>query len=336
MSNVDLVERNRVIVSFNKGENSNLAKAVLSSKATQDPFDLESSSFTTNDLAEYIYNKKIPEIYRIADDEVSTDKDLNRFIHVGIEGGFGNTLDKAKSLRSLVNPLTCPPQCLPFLASSWGVPYFEDMGVYYNRKFLSNIGEFLKRRGSMGGVRYIIRALTGFDSDLEYKRISEGKEQGRYLYYTLNPNSIDELKDKKDKFEIYSKVVSKFLQANVPFYIHVVYKGITIRQEEELENRTLNLLSISSNYHYNLIGDREVRIRSTIAPIFSVNKANHYDLTKGVSLPWIRSTIAPVFSVSKVNHYDLTKGISLPWIRSNIVPVFSVSKANHYDFSTIQ
>lgn len=275
----NLVERNKVIVSFNKDEKLDLAEVVLNSKAVKDPFDLESSSFTTNDLAEYIYNRKIPEIYRIADDEVSADKDLNRFLHVGIEGGFGNTLDKAKSLRSLVNPLTCPPQCLPFLASSWGIPYFEDIGVYYNRKFLSNIGEFLKRRGSMGGVKYIIRSLTGFDSDLEYKRISEGKEQGRYLYYTLNPNSINDLKSKKDKFSVYSKVVSKFLQANVPFYIRVVYKGIVVRQEEKMENRSLNVLSINSSYHYDLTGVRIARIRSTIVPLFSINKANHYDFS---------------------------------------------------------
>ena len=275
----NLVERNRVIGSFNKDEKLDLAEVVLNSKTVKDPFDLESSSFTTNDLAEYIYNRKIPEIYRIADDEVSADKDLNRFLHVGIEGGFGNTLDKAKSLRSLVNPLTCPPHCLPFLASSWGIPYFEDIGVYYNRKFLSNIGEFLKRRGSMGGVKYIIRVLTGFDSDLEYKRISEGEEQGRYLYYTLKPNSINDLKSKKDKFSVYSKVVSKFLQANVPFYIRVVYKGIVVRQEEEMENRSLNVLSINSSYHYDLTGVRIARIRSTIVPIFSINKTNHYDFS---------------------------------------------------------
>lgn len=275
----NLVERNRVIASFNTNENLDLAEVVLSGKAVKDPFDLESSSFTTNDLAEYIYNRKIPEIYRIADDEVSVDKDLNRFLHVGIEGGFGNTLDKAKSLRSLVNPLTCPPQCLPFLASSWGVPYFEDIGVYYNRKFLSNIGEFLKRRGSMGGVHYIIRALTGFESDLEYKRVSEGAEKGRYLFYTLNLDSTETLKDKKSKFEVYSKVVSKFLQANVPFYIHVVYKGIVIRQEEEMTNKTLNLLSINSNHHYDLTGVRITRLRHTTVPIFSVNKANHYDFS---------------------------------------------------------
>ena len=244
----DIIERNKVISSITPHIKANLAKVVLGSSARGDSFG-ETQPFNNSDLAEFIYNRKIPEIYRIADDEISTDRDLNRFLHVGIDGGLGDTISKIANLKTLVDPLTCPPQFLPMLASSWGLPYFEEIGVYSNRKFLSCIGEFMKRRSTMGGVKYIIRLLTGFDSDLEYERVSEGEKQGRFLRYTLKPSTIKEL----DRLGVSEKALSHFIQRNVPFYITVNYKGVVVLQDEELKSITRkNGFCLSSNYHYDL------------------------------------------------------------------------------------
>ena len=244
----DIVERNMVISSVTPQIEANLAKVVLDSSARNDSFS-ETPSFNNSDLAEFIYNRKIPEIYRIADDEISTDRDLNRFLHVGIDGGLGDTIPKIANLKTLVDPLTCPAQFLPALASSWGLPYSEEIGVYFNRKFLSCIGEFMKRRSTMGGIKYIIRVLTGFDSDLEYERVSEGEEQGRFLRYTLRPSSIKAL----DRLGVSEKALSHFIQRNVPFYITVDYKGVVVLQSEELKSITRkNGFCFSSNYHYDL------------------------------------------------------------------------------------
>lgn len=273
----DIIERNKVISSITPQIKANLAKVVLDSSARGDSSETETPSFDNSDLAEFIYNRKIPEIYRIADDEISTDRDLNRFLHVGIDGGLGDTISKIANLKTLVDPLTCPPQFLPMLASSWGLPYFEEIGVYSNRKFLSCIGEFMKRRSTMGGVKYIIRVLTGFDTDLEYERVSEGEKQGRFLRYTLRPSSIKAL----DRLGVSEKALSHFIQRNIPFYITVDYKGVVVLQSEELKSITRkNGFCLSSNYHYDFTkGAMKRETKCYTYPIFSINKAPHYDLS---------------------------------------------------------
>lgn len=250
---------------------------VQNGSSVEDSLGLDSPSFNNSDLAEYVYNRKIPEIYRIADDEVSTDRDLNRFLHVGIEGGLGDTLDKVASIKNLVNPLTCKAKFLPLLASSWGLPYAEYIGVYFNRKFLSCIGEFMKRRSTMGGVKYIIRVLTGFDSVLRYERVNTEEEQGRYLYYTLKLDSLKAL----DRLEISEKALFHFIKENIPFYITAIYNGALVYKNEEVNTVTQNVFCISSNSHYDLATDEVMRrrMKGFTRPIFSINKAPHYDLS---------------------------------------------------------
>jgi hypothetical protein len=249
VAQTNIIERNRVVSSITPKSSSSLADAVLSSSSVEDSLGVDSSSFNSSDLAEYIYNRKIPEIYRIADDEVSTDRDLNRFLHVGIEGGLDDTLDKVASIKNLVDPLTCKAKFLPLLASSWGLQYTEDIGVYFNRKFLSCIGEFMKRRSTMGGVKYIIRILTGFDSELRYERVSTGEKQGRYLYYTIKLDSIKAL----NRLEISEKALSHFIKENVPFYITDIYNGASVYQDEKVNTVTQNVFCVSSNFHYDLV-----------------------------------------------------------------------------------
>lgn len=250
---------------------------VQNGSSVEDSLGLDSPSFNNSDLAEYIYNRKIPEIYRIADDEVSTDRDLNRFLHVGIEGGLGDTLDKVVNIKNLVDPLTCNAKYLPLLASSWGLLYAEDIGVYFNRKFLSCIGEFMKRRSTMGGVKYIIHVLTGFDSVLRYERVNTEEEQGRYLYYTLKLDSLKAL----DRLEISEKALFHFIKENIPFYITVIYNGALVY--EKVNTVTQNVFCVSSNSHYNLATDEVMKRRRIVKgfthSIFSINKAPHYDLS---------------------------------------------------------
>ena len=179
---------------------------------------MEPPSFTPEQLADFIYEHKIPEIYRIADDEMTKHKDLFRYLHVAVEGGFGDTLEKAASMKALVDPITCPEKYLPYLYASWGLPYFEDIGVYYNRKFLANIGTLLKRRGTMGGVRFMVRVLTGMECTLRYKRKTEGEEQGRYLYITLIADTLGQLID----ITVPVKVLTRFLSLHIPFYIRAI------------------------------------------------------------------------------------------------------------------
>ena len=204
--------------------------------------------FTSKDLADFIYNNKLPEVYVVMDELKSKNKDLYRFLQACYQGGFKDTIEKAVAMKRLVDPLTCPEEFLPYLFKSWGLPYFEDIGVYYNRKFLDNIGTFIKIRGTMGGTRYIIRALTGFESELEYVRETTEDLNGRYLYVTLVTDNLLSV----NEMEVSTYTISRFLQEHMPFYIRVVNRGVRVEKSELFWKTNINILAMGEHYHYDL------------------------------------------------------------------------------------
>ena len=245
--------------------------------ATSETEYLESPPFTSEELADFIYEKKIPALYRIADSEGTKNNDLHRFMQSAFQGGYTDTLVKSAMMKSLVNPRTCPDEFLPFLFKSWGLPYFEDIGIYYNRKFLENIGTFLRRRGTMGGTRYIIRALTGFRSLLEYERKTTSEENGRYLYVTFLLDSISEL----ETLEVSTYTVTRFLQEHLPFYLRVINKGAVVEQEEIVWKTNAQVMSIGEVVHYDLtLGALGRTVATRRRGIVTVGTHNHYVLPR--------------------------------------------------------
>lgn len=241
-----------------------------------DLFFPEKADFTPKDLNDYIYNKKIPEIYRVADDELTSNKDLYRFLQSGFEGGFAGKLDKIASLKTLIDPYMCPEEYLPYLYKSFGLPYFEDIGVYYNRKFLANLGTFIKRRGTMGGYKYIIRALTGFESDINYERVTTNNATARLLHFILNVPSVKDL----DKLEISFYTISRFIKEHTPYYITSLDLRAKILRHEKAVYCTKNLVSTSINYHYNLVPAEKSEITHTGRVVLAVEYLPSYSLVR--------------------------------------------------------
>ena len=177
------------------------------------------ASFTGKDLLDYIYYKKMPELYRNYDEAYTDKKDLYRYMKAALEGGFDETLDLAAKMTDLVDPWKCPVEYLPYLYASWGLPYFEDIGEYYNRKFLANICEVLKRRGTYGGIKYLVRVLTGMESELRYERVISETETSRRLEVIPEFPSVMSL----NEVEITSYTIQRFLQMHIPFYIRTIF-----------------------------------------------------------------------------------------------------------------
>ena len=191
------------------------------------------STFTGSDLANHLYYNKLPSVYRNYDQEYTKKKDLYRYLHAVNEGAFNDTLEQAYSMTKLVDPLTCPEKWLPYLYYSWGLPYFEDIGVYYNRKFLSTIGEFIRRRGTMGGIRYIIRVLTGLECDLHYERETDGDVSiGRYMHILLKSKDLEKLKS----IDFDSGIVNRFLELHIPYYFTSIDTSLIIIGREVILN----------------------------------------------------------------------------------------------------
>lgn len=176
------------------------------------------SAFTGSDLADFLYYKKLPPLYRNKDAEEGN-LALYRYLHACIEGGFNDFLEQAAKMTDLIDPWKCPAEYLPYLYASFGLPYFEDIGEYYNRRFLSNVGELLKRRGTIGGIRYLVRTLTGMESEINYRRETEGEEQGRYLDVFPHFPDVTSLAE----VEVTSYTINRFLDLHVPFYIRTIF-----------------------------------------------------------------------------------------------------------------
>ena len=139
------------------------------------------------------------------------------------QSGVETVLDCANTFNYLSDPDNCPDRVFPFLFQSFGLVYNGDIEnrtnetglpiIYYQRKLLSNIGGLYERRGTIAGVRFLVRVLTGLEFTYSYER----KEDGRYLTINLLLNSTED----EINLEHSRKVIEQFLGEFLPHYIHV-------------------------------------------------------------------------------------------------------------------
>ena len=179
-----------------------------------------------NDIVDFIYYNHLPKVYSEYDKKYTKHQDLYKYLQASLYSGSEYLLDKSRGIKELVDPLKCPEELLPLLYKCWGLEYFQDIDVYYNRVFLANIGEFIKRRGAIGGIQFIVRTLTGMESRVEYERKTKEHDgiNGRYLHLTLLANSVNQANNASTN--IY--VVSRFLRQHIPFYFDDISSNIEI------------------------------------------------------------------------------------------------------------
>lgn len=180
-----------------------------------------------NDIVDFIYYNHLPKVYSEYDKQYTKHQDLYKYLQASLYPGSEYLLEKSRGIKELVDPLKCPEELLPLLYKCWGLEYFQDIDVYYNRVFLANIGEFVKRRGTIGGVQLIIRTLTGMDSDVEYIRKTKEKDgvNGRYLNITLKAETLQQANNSATN----SYVISKFIKKHIPFYFDEVIPNVVIK-----------------------------------------------------------------------------------------------------------
>lgn len=313
----------------------------------------ETPPFDADTLTDFIYYKKIPEVYRIADEE-DTDRDFYRFLLACFTGAFaGNSeeeglLVKAAMMKSLVNPETCPAKYLPYLYASWGLPYFEDIGIYYNRKFLSNIGEFLRRRGTIGGIRYMVRTLTGLECDIEYERIMTDRIQARNLYITLVAKSISKL----TSLELTANVVNRFLEQHVPYYIRVIIKDgrAEVNEHLDVDNVPTRFMSSYGHYDLSLFEIAPFAYKTQVVPLnlhyatplYVSKRQNLAELENrlrdgSISKAQFDNTPLEVIAEKKEFHFDWECNKLLPEnkVKMTEVQVRAIVQSNRYDFSHV-
>lgn len=167
-----------------------------------------------NTFTDSLYDK-LPSVYREEDYKIG--KPLYRYLQASNEGGFSLVIRDSNGFLYLVDPETCPEAIFPYLYGSFGLTYYEDIPIKYHRRFLSNIGALMKRRGTNAAVKYLVRVLTGLEVELSYERRydEEGKCTGRFLTIQLLIDSIEDT----ENVQVSIEVIKKFIKTQVPFYI---------------------------------------------------------------------------------------------------------------------
>lgn len=162
-------------------------------------------SIKSEDLLHILYNKKLPQIYREEDSKIKYP--LKRYLESLIEGGFKGAIEDIEGLLSLTDIKSIPDEYFPYLCESFGIEYFPDIDVTYQRKFLLNLGELIRRRGTFSSIRFMVRALTGLESELS--------REGNTLNIVLLTETVEQMRN----IEISMTVVGNYIQEQIPYYM---------------------------------------------------------------------------------------------------------------------
>lgn len=203
----------------------------------------------TEDLRDYLYSR-LPQIYRTED--AKNNYFLYEYLYILVKGGYnklinsqyrteyvkqydelgnlivetvdGKEIPKYKELKildglgisdfaTLFDPLTCPEAIFKKVYESFGLKYFDDINISFQRRFLQNIGYMNRIKGSLVETRFICSVLTGMENEARYEKDDE--TGNRYLIVTLFARSIDDI----ENVETEAYIVEQFLRTRIPFYL---------------------------------------------------------------------------------------------------------------------
>ena len=190
--------------------------------------------------------EKLPKIYREKDRGLGFP--LRRFITALVEGGLYKLNEETTNILDLVDPEKCPDEWFPYLCRSFGLEYFRDIDISYQRRFLANIGEIIRRRGTYACVRYMVSVLTGCDVELAYLRGKYNGQEGRHLIVTVLAETIEAITG----MDVSVKVIERYLEGHIPFYIypHVESRIAT----QQVKSTIYRSNAVTKTVHYSIRG----------------------------------------------------------------------------------
>lgn len=184
---------------------------------------------TSKSMLDLLYNKKLPQIYR--DEDKKLGYPLKRYLESLIDGGFCGSIEDIKGLMLLIDPETIPEEYFPYLYESFGLEYFPDIDVSYQRKFLLNMGELVRRRGTFSSVQFLIKVLTGLEAELSFK--------DNELSIVLLARTIEQI----DSIETSMFIISNFIKTQIPYFVTPV-----------ITSRIASQIISSKSYSHSAIG----------------------------------------------------------------------------------
>lgn len=156
-------------------------------------------------LLDLLYYNKLPQIYRDEDKKIGYP--LKRYLESLITGGFCGSICDIEGVMLLIDPENIPEKFFPYLYESFGLEYFPDIDISYQRKFLMNMGELIKRRGTFSSVQFLIKVLTGLEAELSLKDDN--------LSIVLLARTLSQV----ENIHISMFVIENFIKTQIPYFI---------------------------------------------------------------------------------------------------------------------
>ena len=132
-------------------------------------------------MGEYLYNN-LPPMYQSED--VTVGHTLKRYLEtLGVS--FSDTMQDTVDLLQLIDVEKLPTRLLPYYGRMFGFEYDDSVPEEFQRKYLANIVNIFKRKGTKAVIRYTARELTGMDATvteghyLGFKTWSKNKPEGK-------------------------------------------------------------------------------------------------------------------------------------------------------------
>ena len=156
---------------------------------------------------------------------------LKRYLESLIAGGYYDSIIDIEGILFLVDPMTVPEEYFPYLCESFGFKYFPDIDIYYQRKFLSNLGELNRRKGTYSCVQYLAKALTGLDSEL---KLEDG-----VLHIIVLAKNVEQL----NNINTSMKVIERYIENQIPYFI-----------SPAMSSRITTQVIVSKSYAHSAVG----------------------------------------------------------------------------------
>lgn len=170
---------------------------------------------------EYLFSK-YPSIYR----EMDNNDLLKEFTYALTDPAIP-LIKKIEQLYDLLSAEDCPSWAVHAFYSNYGGEFYDGIDLSYQRKFLLNVMDIIKTRGTYECVRYMTAVLTGMDVKLEYNEEEKPSGTDRVLSVTLLAKTLDQIKNLEYSLE----VIKEFISEEIPFFISAIILTEVYSQE---------------------------------------------------------------------------------------------------------
>lgn len=153
-----------------------------------------------NLIGDYLY-KTLPSLYRVQDKE--TNYTLQRYLDA-LGESMSLVNEETRGILTLLDVEKMEAKFLPHFASMFGVEYHYDIPEDSQRKYLANIVDIQKRKGTKEVLEFTARELTGMNATVKEGHNLKFKTWGK------NPNS--------EKCEVYEPPKTYGGKTKVPYY----------------------------------------------------------------------------------------------------------------------